>query len=682
MKLPPPRSGVRQSFPREVRVIEHAWIPLRDGCRLAARIWLPADAERDPVPAILEYIPYRKNDGTITSDVLRHPYFAGFGYASLRVDLRGTGDSDGLIFDEYLAQEQEDALDVLAWLEQQPWCTGAVGMMGYSWGGFNALQVAARGPAQLKAIITVHSADDRYAGDCHYIGGSVLAYDMLSWGTTAFAYNSRPPDPKVVGDGWRAQWRERLESSEPYVHSWLSHQLYDDYWKHGSVCEDYAAIKCPVLTVGGWADPYHDTVLHLLSNLKVPCRGVIGPWAHQYPDEASPGPQIGFNQECLRWWDQWLKGVDTGVMQEPVLRAYILDSEEPATFYNQRTGRWIGEDEWPTASGDELVTSLRFGDHTLGPLPANLDERLELRGVESSGLAAGTWCPHAGKAALPGDQRRDDAVSLSFDSAPLAEPLEILGFPSVDVEVAADRKLALLAVRLCDVGPSGTSALVTRGVLNLTQRNDREEPAPLEPGRPYRVHVTLNSIGYRFAQGHRLRLTVAPTYWPWAWPSPEPVTLTLKASACKLDLPVRRPLPLKTPEFQPVEFAPPLEIEVLETLAGRATTTHDLLSRRVETVVEPDGLPGRVRLTGLGLVVGEWGRNTYAIVDGDPLSASVRCERTMEISGPAWSTVTEVDSTMSCDAESFHVETRLSARDGDATFFERTWSWSTLRVLA
>ena len=204
---------------------------------------------------------------------------------------------------------------MLAWLEQQPWCTGAVGMMGYSWGGFNALQVAALRPKQLKAIVTVHSADDRYAGDCHYIGGNVLAYDMLSWGITAFAYNLRPPDPAVLGDEWRARWRERLEAAEPYVHAWLTHQLYDDYWKHGSVCEDYGAIECAVLTVGGWADPYHDTVSRLLANLKAPRRGLIGPWAHQYPDEASPGPQIGFNQECLRWWDQWLKGIETGVMR-------------------------------------------------------------------------------------------------------------------------------------------------------------------------------------------------------------------------------------------------------------------------------------------------------------------------------------------------------------------------------
>ena len=216
-------------------------------------------------------------------------------------------------------------------------------MMGFSWGGFNSLQVAARRPPQLKAIISVNSADDRYGGDCHYSGGCVLAYDMLSWGTTMAAFTGRPPDPPVVGDRWREMWRERLDAAEPFVHAWLSHQLYDAYWKQGSVCEDYDAIECPVFAVGGWHDPYRDTVLHLLAGLRVPRLGLLGPWAHGYPDEAMPGPQIGFNQECLRWWDHWLKGADTGIMAEPMLRAYVLDDHETATFFAEHPGHWVTE---------------------------------------------------------------------------------------------------------------------------------------------------------------------------------------------------------------------------------------------------------------------------------------------------------------------------------------------------
>src|SRR5579862_5732293 len=202
-------------------MIEHLFIPLADGTRLAARLWLPAQT---PVPAILEYIPYRKRDGTRGRDEPMHGWFAQVGYAAIRVDMRGTGESDGLLEDEYLAQELSDACEVIAWLAAQPWCDGNVGMMGKSWGGFNALQVAALRPPALKAVITVCSTDDRYADDIHYIGGCVHGLAMLPWAATMLAYDARPPDPAVLGDGWRAAWLDRLERTPPFVEAWLSHQ--------------------------------------------------------------------------------------------------------------------------------------------------------------------------------------------------------------------------------------------------------------------------------------------------------------------------------------------------------------------------------------------------------------------------------------------------------------------------
>src|SRR5262249_34203611 len=135
---------IRTEFLRAIREIRNIWIPLADGCRFAARIWLLVDAEKKPVSAIFEYLPYRKNDATAPRDATQQSYFAGHGYAAVRVDMRGSGDSDGIMFDEYLKQEQDDALEVIRWLASQPWCTGAVGMIGISWGGFNSLQVAAR----------------------------------------------------------------------------------------------------------------------------------------------------------------------------------------------------------------------------------------------------------------------------------------------------------------------------------------------------------------------------------------------------------------------------------------------------------------------------------------------------------------------------------------------------------
>ena len=239
-----------------VHELSHVWITMSDGVRLAARIWLPEAEPSEPVPAVLEYIPYRKNDATMERDATIHPYFAAHGYASIRVDLRGSGDSEGLMLDEYLLQEQDDALEVIAWIAAQPWCSGRVGMIGKSWGGFNGLQVAARRPPALGGIISVCSTDDRYADDVHYIGGCVLASDMLSWASTMLAANARPPDPAVVGEAWREMWLERLEQQTPWVEEWLAHQRRDAYWQHGSVCEDYEAIEIPVFMVGGWNDGY------------------------------------------------------------------------------------------------------------------------------------------------------------------------------------------------------------------------------------------------------------------------------------------------------------------------------------------------------------------------------------------------------------------------------------------
>ncbi|WP_240466132.1 CocE/NonD family hydrolase, partial [Arhodomonas sp. KWT] len=253
-----------------------------DGTRLAARIWLPADAGDVPVPAVLEYIPYRKRDITRDRDETLHPWFAANGYAAVRVDLRGSGDSEGVLTDEYLPIEQDDGIAVIEWLASQPWCDGSVGMIGISWGGFNGLQIAARQPPALKAVVTVCSTDDRYADDVHYMGGCLLG-DNLSWASVMFAFNALPPDPALVGDDWRRMWMERLEGSGLWLDTWLRHPHRDDYWRHGSVCEDYTDVRCPVMAVSGWADGYTNTVFRLLENLPGPRLGLVGPWSHKYP---------------------------------------------------------------------------------------------------------------------------------------------------------------------------------------------------------------------------------------------------------------------------------------------------------------------------------------------------------------------------------------------------------------
>lgn len=674
---------VRTDFPRVVREIAHVWIPLADGAKLAARIWLPEDAEEQPVPAILEYIPYRKNDGTVTRDALMHPYIAGYGYAAVRVDMRGSGDSDGILYDEYLPQEQDDALEVLAWLAAQPWCTGAVGIIGKSWGGFNGLQIAARRPPELKAVISVCSTDDRYADDVHYMGGCVLAADALPWASTMLAYNALPPDPAVVGERWRAMWYDRLGRTPPFIEAWLTHQRRDAFWKHGSVCEDYAAITCPVYAVGGWADAYTNAIPRLLTGLFGPRKGLIGPWAHLYPHQGVPEPAIGFLQECLRWWDYWLKGVETGIMDEPQLRVWMPDAVEPSPFYAERPGRWVAEPSWPSPNIQPYRYMLDEGALTAdtADTDAAAESRLDCLGAQATGIDAGVWCPYGQRTDWPPDQRAEDGRSLTFTSAPLTERMEILGFPDVTLSVAADRPNALVAVRLCAVAPTGASTLVTRGLLNLTHRDSHERPTPLEPGRRYTVTARLDATAYALPPGHRWRVAVSPTYWPWAWPSPEPVTLSVfTGEDSQLTLPVRTPRPqdAEPRAFEPAEGAAPAAVEALRADTNVATVSRDVATGRVTLSVETaEGY----RIRADGLEYDAVSTDTYSIVEGEPLSATVRCDRAITVARGSWSTRVQTRSTMSADARQFHVTNAIDAYEGPVRVVAKTWAVSIPRDL-
>jgi len=667
----PPR--IRTSFPRTVRTIDHTWIPLADGTRLAARIWLPDDAEFDPVPAILEYLPYRKGDATAIDDSVRHPYTAGHGYACVRVDIRGTGDSEGVLPDEYSPQEHADALEVLRWIAAQPWCTGGIGMMGISWGGFNSLQVAALRPPELKAIITACSTDDRYADDVHYAGGSVLAFYMAVWATVMLAYSARPPDPAAVGDAWRAMWLERLDANPFLAERWLSHQRRDEYWKHGSVCEDFSAIECAVYAVGGGSDGYTSAIFRLLEGLSCPRKALVGPWEHVWPEEGVPGPAIGFLQESLRWWDHWLKGRDTGIMAEPVLRVWMQDSTAPQTAYDTRPGRWVAEDVWPSPRTVERRLAVDAAGLAAEPSAAVVRTHSS---PLATGLDAGSWLPYANPGDLPGDQRVDDAGSLVFDSPPLAEGVEILGRPEVVLRLSCDRPAAFVAVRLCDLDDTeGWSALVTRGILNLCHRDSHEHPSPLEPGVPVSVRIPLKAIGYSVPAGHRLRLAISTSYWPWIWPSPQRATISLHTGAgSSVTLPVRPPDPRdeRLPAFARPEIARPLVFERLQERRPYAIASRDLVSGEVEFRMSRS-LWGARRFAD-GLEYRDRDPYRFTLVEGDPLSAAVECERTIRIGRGDWQTRLEVTARMTADADAFLVSSTIDAYEGETRVSSRAHS--------
>jgi len=660
-----------ERLPRKTRMLDDVRIPLKDGTRLAARIWLPVDAENDPVPAILEYLPYRRRDGTVERDVLTHPYFAGHGYAAVRVDMRGSGDSDGVLLGEYLQQEQDDAIEVIAWIAQQRWCSGAVGMIGISWGGFNGLQVAARRPPALKAIVTIASTDDRYADDIHFMGGCLLG-DKLGWGSTIFSINAAPPDPAIVGDRWRAMWLERLDKNGLWLIDWLKHQRRDDFYKHGSICEDWGAIQCPVYAVGGWADGYTNAVFRLLANLQVPRKGLVGPWAHKYPHFGMPGPQIGFLQECLRWWDQWLKGRETGIMKEPMLRAWIEEPAPPRAHYDAKPGRWVAEAAWPAAGIARHPWRLEAGRLVAGAA-AGPGETLAIRSPETVGSASGTWCPYGMAHDQATDQRAEAGGSLVFDTPALAEDIEILGAPIVELEVSADRPNAKLACTLSEIMPGGAVTRVSYGLLNLTHRESHERPTPLVPGRRYRVKVQLNDAGHRFAAGNRIRLALSTAYWPISWPSPEPATVSILLGSSALFLPVRpkRAADGELPPFGDSEGSAPLRKTYLEAPEERRRLIADRVSGTMVTeLVESDG---RYRIDDIDLTVAIRKRRRFSIHPDDPGSARAEIRWFREYSRGSWRVSAESRVTLTSDRDAFRVTARLDAFEGDQRIFCRDW---------
>ena len=659
-----------RQFPRKVREIAHQIIPMPDGVELSARIWLPKDAAKNPVPAILEHLPYRKRDGTIVRDALTHPYLAGHGYACIRVDMRGNGDSQGLMDDEYSEQELQDAESVIAWLRAQPWCTGRIGMMGISWGGFNSLQVAARQPEGLEAIITLCSTDDRYTDDIHFKGGCLLSENM-GWSATMFGYSSRPPDPALVGKSWRTMWLERLKAEPLLAIDWLKHPHRDAYWKRGSVNEDIGAIKAAVLAVGGWNDAYTNAVPRLVGTVQAPVKGIIGPWAHKYPHFAVPEPRIGFLQEALRWWDRWLKDAPTGVEQEPAFRTYIMDIPRPGASVTHIGGRWVGDGAWPQAAqGQRLYLNAQGLASQSAPKAKHT-----VRSPQHTGADSGEYCIIWLGPEFPGDQRQDDSGSLTFDGAALKQDIDLVGAPVLTLQLSVDQPVANVAVRLNSIWPDGAVSRLTYAVANLTHLHgtaSHEQPQALEPGKVYTVRIQLDDVAYRVPKGHRLRVSLSTSYWPLIWPAPQPVMLTVHSGASHIDLPVRaKKRGDKAPQFAPPEAAAPVRLKTVDAPWNKREVRIDQATGERRMVIEDDF--GRSTNLDHGLTTWGRGRESYSILPEDPLSARQECHWSMETSRGDWVTRTETYSSMRATATHFHITGRLEAYEGKKQILVRHW---------
>ncbi len=660
-----------------VREIEHFEIPVEDGTKLAARIWMPEDAKDNPVPAILEYIPYRKNDKTLERDFARAPWLAGQGYAYVRVDLRGCGESEGVMTDEYTQVELRDGCDVIAWLAEQDWCDGGVGIVGISWGGFNGLQLAALRPPALKAVVTICSTDDRYADDIHWMGGTMLV-DQLSWASIMFGINTLPPDPIHVGDRWRGMWEDRLDGAGLWLKKWLRHQHRDAYWRHGSVCENYADIQVPVYAVSGWADGYCRAVFRLVENLESPAKGIVGPWSHKYPHLGEPGPAIDWLTEETRWWDQWLKGRDTGIMEEPPLRLYMQDHAEPATHYDYRDGRWITEGAWPSPN----VTRTDYALGSDGGLRAGAEAgtgSVEISSPLWVGMHGGKWCSYAHPGDQPGDQRHDDAGSITFQTDPLETAVEIAGDPSLNLTFEVDRPVAQVAVRLSDVAPGGAATRVSYGLFNLTHRDSHAEPEALEPGRTYTVRVPMKHVAQTFRKGHRIRVGISTSYFPLAWPTPEPVTMRVHLEGTALSLPVREPGTSKPGDFGPPRAAAPLPQTMEEPPQSEWSVSQDMDTGRITVHVRDH--EGGAHIEGQDLFHSAEGVETYSVLPDDVLSAEGQVTWTHVMRREDWEVVTVTKTRLWATRDSWEIEASLRATEGEEVVRDVSWRESIPRKL-
>jgi putative CocE/NonD family hydrolase len=640
-------------------------IPMRDGVVLSARVWMPATAAQAPSPAILEILPYRKRDGTVDRDATTHAQFAQHGYVCLRVDLRGTGESEGLFEDEYCEQELCDVEDTLAWISKQTWCSGAVGMMGISWGGFNGLQVAARRPDALKAVISMCSTTDRYADDIHYKGGCQLT-ENVGWATEVMSWFSMPPDPAIVGDSWRKTWLHRLENTPFLIRDWLKHSNRDDYWKHGSVCEDFSQIEAPVLVLGGWHDGYRNTAAKLLeAETSGPVKAIMGPWNHRYPHIATPSPRMDFVAECLQWWDRWLKGTPNAVDTMPDYRAYVMDGIAPQRSYEHRPGRWVAFDNWPLRDVSETV--LKLGQGTLGNEAMAQPASVETHAI--CGRKCGEYFPYGFEPGeLPDDQREDDALSLCFDGDALDAPLTVFGAPSVQLRLASNKAYGQCVARLCDVAPDGASTLISFGILNLQHRNGFEQLEPLTPNEVYEVNLTLDQAAYVVPLGHHLRLAVSPSYWPYIWPERGAVDLSI--SQGELTIPNLKDGSGR--EFEMPELT--TATDPVSRVTRQGVEEKTLVSEDGKDILTIYGDHGETEMLEYGLRISSKMKEIWSIDHKDVIAAKANFEWERCWARDDLAVATKTTMTMHCDENAYYVSARLRAFENEACIFDREFN--------
>jgi uncharacterized protein len=643
---------------------ERRFLDMDDGVRIALTLHFPDSPP--PWPVVFEARPYRKDDLSDATPIYRRLCDEG-NLAVCRADVRGTGSSEGDAVDEYTARELQDHVATIAWLAEQEWSNGSVGMYGTSYSGFNSLQVAALRPPALKAIIPIYATDRRYTDDVHYGGGARRGIDFLDYPAYMVALIALPPVPSVYGEGWREEWLRRIEANEPWELGWLAHQNEDDYWRHGSVFFDYGAIEAATLVIAGHADGYRNMAFRAFERVQGPKKILFGPWSHMSPKLSMPGPRIDHVPEMIAWWKRWLGG-DASVDVEPPISIFVRRWSDPEPNLDAFAGEWRAEPVWPPA---RLADHRRSLDSAKPPHERAADGRdlLEIRG--DVGVTASIWCAATLPFGLPWDQRPDEAFSLVYDW-PVTEETEIMGRPRVELSVAASVPVAFVSAKLCSVAPDGRSEMVTRGILNLTHRASHERPEPLPVGEPVEATIELDATSYVFDPGYTIRLDLAGSDFPSSWPPPLAGTIGVDRAASTLVLPVLRgSAVLPPPTFEPGEPQPSTPERV------RWEIHEDVLARERSVEIDHGGVRGRN-----GLADGSdhyWGKITAG--SHDPGNSRASAGASLALTWDEASVRTESRATLRSDPETWHLSIELEVYDGDDLIAERRWERTTPRDL-
>ena len=547
----------------EIEITE-AKIKMSDGVFLAADIFWPADAnKKDRFPILLEYLPYRKNESRSRNYSL-YSYFLEHDYLVVRVDMRGTGNSEGLTIPyEYSDIELNDGEEVIDWLSKQEWSSGSVGMFGISWGGFNSIQMAMRNPPALKAFVAIMATEYLYQEDVHYMDGIIVAGD--SWMMSNDLYNALPGAPDFKMD---EEWLKNRFNVEPSVYTYMEQQRDGEFWDRASARNKYNLIKVPGYHIGGWYDGYRNSLPRMLENVKAPTKAMIGPWDHDFPHNAALKPQVEWRAEAVRWFDHWMKNIDTGILEEPDFAIYIRDYHPPDDSIENISGFWRWEDSWPIKR-IKNQTWYPKKNNSLSKVPGKKGSHF-LKNIPSIGLEGGG--PTMWWGSIPPDQRPMDENSLVYDSEVLIEPIEILGRPIANLHVSADAKRANWVVRVSDIAPDGQVTQVAGAAFNGTHRNSSREPEDIIPGEKILLNIELHFTSWIFNEGHRIRVAISNAQWPMLWPSSLPVNTSLEigGESTYINLPIMPSGKIETPNFKEPRANPTLRgYEVLD--AGNIT---------------------------------------------------------------------------------------------------------------